>query len=208
MRFFVSDLHFFHKLAHHMYRSKFATIQDSDEEIIRVWNKTVKAKDIVYVLGDVTFGKYEPTKEIIQRLNGRKILIRGNHDERFSSKTFINMGFEDVRDTFVFKKDGEKWLLSHFPYSSSFRFFFHKLKFKLLKGRNESNYYKLYLPYKGYKLVHGHHHTGPIYKFDQVDVAWDVHNKILSEDEIAAIFRKNEPGKLMRILRMIKQVLW
>lgn len=208
MRYFVSDLHFFHKLAYEKYRSEFSTIADSNEEIVRVWNNTVHPKDIVYVLGDVTFGKYEETKQIIQRLKGRKILIRGNHDERFSSRTFVELGFEDVRDTYVFKKDGKKWILSHFPYSSSIRFFWHNLINRYWRNRNESNYYKLYLSYKGYKLIHGHHHEGPLYKFDQIDVAWDLSRKLWNENEIQELFKKNEPSRIGRIFKTLKAILW
>ncbi len=183
MRWFTSDLHLFHQLVYKKYRSKFATMDDMHQDIIIKWNKQVRTKDIVYVLGDVTFGKYEETKELLGKLHGRLILIRGNHDERFTSAQWIKMGFEDVRDLFVLKNEGIKMILNHFPYSSSFKFFFLRWKNRL-KKRNEANYYKLFLSYKGYKLVHGHNHDGPKTKFAQTNVAWDVNGRLLSEHEL------------------------
>jgi len=212
MRYFVSDLHFGHKLVHWKYRSHNASISDMNEEIVYNWNKRVKSKDIVYVLGDVSFMKFEETKSIIRKLNGRKILVRGNHDEKFASKEFLDMGFYEVRDTLVIRKTNkvgetevrEKWILSHYPYSSSIKFFWYKIFGK----REEAGYYKLYLPYKGYKLLHGHHHAGAQYKFDQVNVAWDVNHKLLSEDEVQAIFDQNKPSKLERLINSLKLIFF
>lgn len=204
MRYFTSDLHFFHMFVYKRYRSKHGSIAEMHNDLVSSWNKTVKPKDIVYVIGDVSFGKFEETKEIISRLKGRKFLVRGNHDERFSSKELIDMGFEDVRDTYVLKRNNEKWVLSHYPYSSPFRYFYHKIFGK----RPEANYFKLYLSYKNHKLIHGHHHSGPVYKFDQVNVAWDIHRKLLSESEVEAIFEKNKVSKFMRLFYTIKSCFW
>ena len=51
---------------------------EMDEEMIRRWNDTVRPNDKVYHLGDVVINrKALPT---VSRLNGDKVLIRGNHD--------------------------------------------------------------------------------------------------------------------------------
>ena len=44
-----------------------------NEYIIKKWNSAVKEDDIVYHLGDVGFGTTEMLKELIGRLNGKKI---------------------------------------------------------------------------------------------------------------------------------------
>jgi calcineurin-like phosphoesterase family protein len=49
-----------------------------DEEMVRRWNETVKPKDKVYHLGDVVINR--KSLKIMSRLNGDKVLIRGNHD--------------------------------------------------------------------------------------------------------------------------------
>jgi len=204
MRFFTSDLHFFHQLVFKKYRNNFNTIEEMHESIVKKWNRTVRKKDLVFVLGDVTFGKLDETKAIISRLNGRKILIRGNHDERFTSAQWIEMGFEDVRDTFVIKKENEKWILCHFPFSSSFKYFYHK---KILK-KNEANYFKLYPTYKSYKLIHGHHHTGEVYNFDRLNVAWDLHQRLLDENELQSLFSNNKETDFARFWKTFLACFW
>jgi len=51
---------------------------EMDEEMIRRWNDRVRPNDKVYHLGDVVINRRAlPT---LARLNGDKVLIRGNHD--------------------------------------------------------------------------------------------------------------------------------
>jgi len=62
-------------------RPGFSCVEEMDELIIENWNKEVKPNDIVYDLGDVTFGNYENyCTTIAPRLMGKKRLIIGNHD--------------------------------------------------------------------------------------------------------------------------------
>jgi calcineurin-like phosphoesterase family protein len=52
--------------------------EEMDEEMIRRWNDRVRPRDKVYHLGDVIINRRAfPT---LARLNGDKVLIRGNHD--------------------------------------------------------------------------------------------------------------------------------
>jgi calcineurin-like phosphoesterase family protein len=51
---------------------------EMDEEMVRRWNERVRPTDKVYHLGDVVINRRAlPT---LARLNGDKVLIRGNHD--------------------------------------------------------------------------------------------------------------------------------
>jgi calcineurin-like phosphoesterase family protein len=49
-----------------------------DEEMVRRWNERVRPTDKVYHLGDVVMKR--KSLPIMERLNGDKVLIRGNHD--------------------------------------------------------------------------------------------------------------------------------
>ena len=51
---------------------------EMDEEMVKRWNETVGPKDKVYHLGDVVINR--KALKIMHRLNGDKVLIRGNHD--------------------------------------------------------------------------------------------------------------------------------
>ena len=52
--------------------------EEMDEEMVKRWNETVKPTDKVYHLGDVVINR--KALSIMHRLNGDKVLIRGNHD--------------------------------------------------------------------------------------------------------------------------------
>jgi calcineurin-like phosphoesterase family protein len=49
-----------------------------DEAMVKAWNERVKPTDKVYHLGDVVINR--KALAIMRRLNGDKVLIRGNHD--------------------------------------------------------------------------------------------------------------------------------
>ena len=51
---------------------------EMDEEMVRRWNDRVRPKDKVYHLGDVVINR--KALATLARLNGDKVLIRGNHD--------------------------------------------------------------------------------------------------------------------------------
>ena len=51
---------------------------EMDEEMVRRWNETVRPSDKVYHLGVVVINR--KALRTLHRLNGDKVLIRGNHD--------------------------------------------------------------------------------------------------------------------------------
>jgi len=65
-------------------RPGFSCVEEMDEVMIERWNARVKPNDKVYMLGDLGFGYgskgEEAMDETMPRLNGRKVLIPGNHD--------------------------------------------------------------------------------------------------------------------------------
>jgi calcineurin-like phosphoesterase family protein len=74
---FIADLHFGHEnMARHR---GFASAAEQDEYIVSQWNGTVHKRDITYILGDVTMEK--ANYDILDRLNGRKHVVLGNHDK-------------------------------------------------------------------------------------------------------------------------------
>jgi calcineurin-like phosphoesterase family protein len=111
--FFISDLHFGHKRMLEYENRPFETVEKMDEALISNWNKKVKNQYYIYVLGDFSFHSKEKTKEILNRLNGRKILILGNHDRRKSLTYWRSVGFEEVSKYPILFED--LYLLSHEP---------------------------------------------------------------------------------------------
>ena len=80
MIFFTADLHLGHENVIQFCKRPFATTDEMDEALIGNWNSTVKAKDEVYILGDLTMRPAAEAHSYLTRLNGRKYFIRGNHD--------------------------------------------------------------------------------------------------------------------------------
>ena len=83
--FLVSDTHFGHKGVCHFTRNDgvtklrpFDTPEEMDEFMVEAWNARVRPNDKVDHLGDVVMSRR--SLSIMDRLNGDKVLIRGNHD--------------------------------------------------------------------------------------------------------------------------------
>ena len=83
--FLVSDTHFGHKGVCHFTRNDGVTKlrpwdnpEEMDEFMVEAWNARVRPNDKVYHLGDVVMSRR--SLSIMDRLNGDKVLIRGNHD--------------------------------------------------------------------------------------------------------------------------------
>jgi calcineurin-like phosphoesterase family protein len=83
--FLVSDTHFGHTGVCRFTRNDGVTklrpwdsAEEMDEAMVKSWNERVKPTDKVYHLGDVVINR--KALGIMRRLNGDKVLIRGNHD--------------------------------------------------------------------------------------------------------------------------------
>ena len=95
----ISDLHL------SFYKEKPMDIFDSvwknhPQKILENWNSTVSQNDTVLVPGDVSWGKNLqeaiPDLNFIDNLNGKKILLTGNHDYYWNSTQKLNEMFESM----------------------------------------------------------------------------------------------------------------
>jgi len=108
---FTSDQHFNHDKVLELSNRCFIDIDEMNETIIERWNKVVKPKDKVYTLGDFSFGNPKP---FLDKLNGYKILIRGNHD-KYSFNKALNSGFKEAHDLKDIKINDIKVTVCHYP---------------------------------------------------------------------------------------------
>jgi calcineurin-like phosphoesterase family protein len=98
--YFTSDNHYFHDNIIKYCNRPFASSDDMNTEMISRWNSRVKPDDIGIFVGDVSAGlkkRHPELREIISRLNGNKILIRGNHDHQ-TNDWYVESGFLKVFD--------------------------------------------------------------------------------------------------------------
>ena len=82
-------------------------VEEMDEFMIKAWNEIVKPEDKVYHLGDVVINR--KALKMLYRLNGDKVLIKGNHDI-FGIEDYAPH-FRDIRAYHVVNK----FILSHIP---------------------------------------------------------------------------------------------
>ena len=106
--YIIADSHWSHNriITHFGFRPK-----NFHDLIEKNWQNTVNENDIVFHLGDVTWGSQEQLTQIMSKLPGTKILIRGNHDRSHSNNWFIKAGFAAVLE----KAQISGVILSHFP---------------------------------------------------------------------------------------------
>ena len=112
--FLVSDTHFGHTGVCRFTEADGVTKirpwtdpDEMDEEMIRRWNDTVRPNDKVYHLGDVVINR--KSLKTLARLNGDKVLIRGNHD--IFPDTEYRTYFRELRAYHVMNG----MILSHIP---------------------------------------------------------------------------------------------
>jgi calcineurin-like phosphoesterase family protein len=85
-----------------------------NEKMIYNHNCLVKPDDIVLWVGDVSFGDPKKTYNIINRLNGYKILVVGNHD--FDRKRKLRkMGFDETHIVYNLTVGDTKVAFTHYP---------------------------------------------------------------------------------------------
>lgn len=107
--FLIADPHFSHQGVCEFTRHTgeklrpWDVVEEMDEALIHNWNSVVKKDDKIYVLGDVVF-KNDHLNKVMPRLNGRKCLIKGNHDKLKLSqyaKYFYDIRACDIVDKFM-----------------------------------------------------------------------------------------------------------
>jgi len=113
--FIISDPHFCHKNIIRYCQRPFLNVNDMNQTIINNWNAIIEPEDLVIILGDVApYCRPETISFWLSRLNGKKILINGNHDHGFiqGCEAVIKWGA-------VLDYAGESFVLTHDPIALS-----------------------------------------------------------------------------------------
>lgn len=114
-KFYISDLHFGHENIISFCNRPFKSVEEMDEELIKRWNSKVSDSDTVYILGDLIYKSAKPHEYYLERLKGKKVLVRGNHDNTWLKKIDVNKYFEGVYDYLEISDEARWVVLSHYP---------------------------------------------------------------------------------------------
>lgn len=112
--FFTSDTHFFHKNILNFSHRPYETIEEMNEGLIDKWNSVVSNHDRVFHLGDFSFSNADNTLSVLERLNGKKFLILGNHDN-VMTRDAIKNHFESVKEYSEIRCEDQKIVMFHYP---------------------------------------------------------------------------------------------
>lgn len=113
----ISDTHFGHVGVTQFLRADstklrpWDNVEEMDEAMVANWNLVVAPEDRVYHLGDVVINRRH--LKTLERLNGRKCLIKGNHDI-FKLQDYLPY-FDDIRAYHIVKNGDKRIIMSHIP---------------------------------------------------------------------------------------------
>ena len=174
--FFTSDTHFGHQSIVEIGGRPYKDCDEMDSALVHNWNAKVTEDDTVYHLGDLAFyNTQEQFEELIGALNGKIILIKGNHDTRRRLGWITEIGLEvydylELKHKFDETKRRQLICMFHFPIIS-------------WHHRNVGAWH-----------LHGHCHGSLDEATDhRVDIGTDEHNFApISYQELRAIMSKRE----------------
>lgn len=158
--FFSSDTHYFHTNVIKYCERPFSTVKEMNDSMINSWNSVISDDDVAFHVGDFSLSRSASSHdvaEVISRLKGKKILIRGNHDQ-YDDSFFLSAGFKAVVESI--NLGGV--LLVHYPLHEAFA---RKVK--------DSHWGEVS------HVIHGHTHKRDTPEFDaHFNVAVDRHDFI------------------------------
>lgn len=135
MNYYTSDLHLGHVNVIRHCNRPFETVEEMDTALIANWNRRVQPKDMVYLVGDLMFRNKCPANDYLEKLNGSKTLIMGNHDHAWIKRIDTAKTFAAVANMLTIQDRARTVVLCHYP---------------MLSWRGSG---------KGSLMVHGHIHN-------------------------------------------------
>ena len=125
MNFYIADLHLGHENIMRLSRRPFNTLTQMHSAIINNWNSRVTDSDTVYILGDIAFKAMDIDEvlSLIRSLNGKKVLVEGNHDVKYLKNRSFRALFEEITPYKKIYDNDRQVILSHYPFAEWDGFF-------------------------------------------------------------------------------------
>jgi calcineurin-like phosphoesterase family protein len=115
----TSDLHFGHKNIMSFCPQTRARFNNDvvymNNAMAEEWNAKVQPEDTVYILGDVAFMSGSDACRMMNRLNGTKILIEGNHDRKTLMDATFRNAFKEIHKYLDITYNGTRIIMFHYP---------------------------------------------------------------------------------------------
>lgn len=112
--FYIADTHFGHKNVLKYDLRPFVDLAEMETALIQNWNSAVTPNDCVYILGDFIWGRAKHWLELVPKLHGRKVLLRGNHDLKVMPPALLAQ-FVDVSNYMEIMDGDRHVVLCHYP---------------------------------------------------------------------------------------------
>ena len=114
---YIADMHFDYDSIIAYDNRPFDSVEEMNEAQIANWNRVVTdPEDLTWILGDFCSGNAERWCELLSRLNGRKALILGNHDDPAVLKAeAVRARLEDTAEYREILDKGRHVVLCHYP---------------------------------------------------------------------------------------------
>ena len=183
---FTADLHLGHRNIIDYCSRPFSNVDAMNDALIERWNETVAADDTVWVVGDFALGKIAETLPLVATLQGRKILVAGNHDRCWAghrrradswTERYLEAGFDEVlQGSTRLDIDGTTAMACHFPYHGD--------------SQPRDRYVEHRPVDEGDWLLHGHVHD-----------RWAQHGRMINVGVDATGFRPINSAAIVRIIR-------
>lgn len=123
MNYYIADMHLFCKSQTQEGRLNvdnrpFQNTEEMHQHFLEEWNKQITNGDTTYILGDLSLrGRNDELIALVAQLKGKKILIKGNHDDlsdyRYKQLFHEICDYKEVTD--CIGGTAYKLVLSHYP---------------------------------------------------------------------------------------------
>lgn len=133
----TSDTHFWHKNVIPYCNRPFSSVEEMNDVMIQRWNEKVQPNDTVYHLGDFFLTNDRKLIDLIlPKLNGKLILVKGNHDKWIKRYPDVE-SYIYLKRTFTIGEKKIPVVMMHYP----------------ILSWEEQHY--------GSVMLHGHSHNRP-----------------------------------------------
>ena len=113
---YIADMHLDHQDIIDYDDRPFRDTEEMNRVLTERWNSVCKEEDLTYIIGDFCSGGADRWRELLGALNGRKVLLLGNHDNAEAARQMAEEKLlEDAAPYLEIEDEGRQVVLCHYP---------------------------------------------------------------------------------------------